>query len=442
MATTYLTDTQGTPTNNIKWTWSSWIKRGALSGTVENIFTTYVDASNLFYIRFEANDSIYIRNIASVGTGGKLTTNAKYRDPAAWYHIVFVYDSANASAGDRMRLYVNGVEETSFSLDTNPSSSQVCTMNADTRVVELGRRSDEATNFTGILAHTHFCDGQAYAASDFGETDATSGIWIPITGPSVTYGNNGFFLKYAAGALGTDSSGESNDFVVSGTMTTTKDTPENNFVNINPLRPNSLSQTYANGNTTFTRTGSAGQGNGTMGITKGKWYYECLIDDVRQYIGWTAGNDAGQTTSCDTAGCYFYGFYTTDVGNLSTYKNGVWASETGYTLMAASQVISIAFDADNGEMYYGTNGTWGNSSDPAARTNPALTSVPVTSIMVPGIGYGDSGASTIKFNFGNGYFGTTSSGTTEADDAGEGQFKYDVPAGFYALCTNNIATYG
>ena len=120
----------------------------------------------------------------------------------------------------------------------------------------------------------------------------------------------------------------------------------------------------------------------------------------------------------------------------------MWASETGYTLMAASQVISIAFDADNGEMYYGTNGTWGNSSDPAARTNPALTSVPATSIMVPGIGYGDSGASTIKFNFGNGYFGTTSSGTTEADDAGEGQFKYDVPAGFYALCTNNIATYG
>ena len=92
MATTYLTDTQGTPTNNIKWTWSSWIKRGAVnSGAVENIFTTYVDASNYFYIRFEDTDCIYIRNVASVGTGGKLTTNRKFRDPGAWYHIVFVF---------------------------------------------------------------------------------------------------------------------------------------------------------------------------------------------------------------------------------------------------------------------------------------------------------------------------------------------------------------
>ena len=278
-ATTYLTDTQGTPTDNLKWTWSTWLKRGELAteghSAVENIFTTYVDASNFFNIRFNDTDYIDIYNYVSGSSGGRLITNAAYRDVGAWYNIVFVYDSANGTPGDRMRLYINGVEETSFSLDTNPSSSQVCTMNADTRVVELGRRSDTSANFTGILAHTHFCDGQAYAASDFGETDSTSGIWIPKSAPSVTYGNNGFFLKYSSGALGTDSSGESNDFVVSGTMTTTKDNAMNNFATWNPISSFYTAGTYTNANTTWASTGGNYRPiNATVGLSTGLWYWE------------------------------------------------------------------------------------------------------------------------------------------------------------------------
>ena len=287
MATTYLTDPQGTPTNNLKWTWSSWIKRGELAteghSAVENIFTTYVDASNLFYIRFNDTDFIDIRNIASVGTGGRLITNAVFRDVGAWYHVVFVYDSANGSAGDRMRLYVNGVEETSFSLDTNPSSSQVCTMNADTRVVELGRRSDGSSNFTGVLAHTHFCDGQAYAASDFGETASTSGIWIAKTSPSVTYGNNGFFLKYQdTAAFGDDSSGNTNDFTLSGTMTQTKDTPDNNFCTLNPLW---YGGALSDGNTTLTTTATGHTAQGTVGMESGKFYWEIKVSDSSGTFG-------------------------------------------------------------------------------------------------------------------------------------------------------------
>ena len=462
MATTYLSYTQGTPTNNLKWTWSSWIKRGELAtaghSAVENIFTTYVDASNLFYVRFNDTDFIDIRNIASVGTGGRLITNAKYRDVAAWYHIVVVYDSANASAGDRVRLYVNGVEETSFSLDTNPSSSQVCTMNADTRVVELGRISDTSANFTGVLAHTHFCDGQAYAASDFGETDATSGIWIAKSGPSVTYGNNGFFLKYASGAHGTDSSGNSNDFVVSGTMTNTKDTPDNNFCTSTPIVGNADSATnltLSNGNLTTTVIGS-GQTNwgypSSMGVTKGKWYMEYemgstaadvklgIISDTGMSIGGTTPT-AGRTMRAPGLTTATYGLswaYSAANGQYYTNDSG---TAYGDSFTSAGDIIGCAFDADTGKVYFSKDGVWQNSGDPAAGSNPmvTITMEDGVSYFFLSAGYSDD---NWDVNYGNGYFGTTLITSPEADDAGEGAFKYDVPAGFYALCTNNIATYG
>ena len=451
MATTYLTDTQGTPTNNLKWTWSSWIKRGELAteghSAVENIFTTYVDASNLFYIRFEDTDEIYIRNIASVGTGGKLITNRVFRDPSAWYHVVVVYDSANASAGDRMRLYVNGVEETSFSLDTNPDSSQVCTMNADTRVVELGRRSDEVTNFTGILAHTHFCDGQAYAASDFGETDATSGIWIPITGPSVTYGNNGFFLKYAAGALGTDSSGESNDFVVSGTMTNTKDTPDNNFCTINPLDDYYQESTYSNGNTkVVTESGSAvyAFNTATMGVSTGKWYWEVKYTNSTAGGAFMYGVAAEMATSASTE----LGQTANQIGllNNDTTRTNDTATAFGDGDYTTGDIMMCALDMTNSRIFFGKNGVWmtpsaGSGGDPTDGTGnvalpTAVASTPM-GVYLPAFGPYVNASQTYEVNFGNGYFGTTLDGTN-ADDAGIGLFKYDVPAGYYALCTNNL----
>ena len=461
MATTYLTDTQGTPTNNIKWTWSSWIKRGALSGAVENIFTTYVDASNLFYIRFEDTDDIYIRNIASVGTGGKLITNAKYRDPAAWYHIVFVYDSANASAGDRMRLYVNGVEETSFSLDTNPSSSQVCTMNADTRVVELGRRSDEVTNFTGILAHTHFCDGQAYAASDFGETDATSGIWIAKTSPSVTYGDNGFFLKFASGALGTDSSGESNDFTVSGTMTNTKDTPDNNFCTWTPLLNRvTNASTFTNANTTVKNTNANwGSLGGSLLARSGKWYYEAIGGNTTgpgymhygfcstEYFaqGGGSGGVQGEPSGVVYKPCYTY--YGSN-GNIYYATNSAINQSSAYgATYANTDYIGVFLDLDNLKMYWSKNGAIQNSGTGMTidNTNSDFWT-PVTGTYVDATGH--------DTNFGNGVFGTTSlGGTTYSDANSEGIFKYSPNDGgassfdgsaknFYALCTNNIKLYG
>jgi len=443
MASTQINYTQGTPTNAIKYTLSMWVKRSnTFAGDSNYLASVWVDGNNHWCMRFN-DDQLDIYDYISSSTTTQLKTSRKFRDPTAWYHIVYVYDSANSTAGDRQKIYVNGVEETSFATDTNPGSSAASVLNVSGRVLTLGARNS-ASYFDGSMSWVQFVDGAALAPTEFGEVDSTSGIWKIKTTPYATPGNNGFCLKMEDRSnLDLDSSSNAFTFTTTGTGTATYDNPSNNFCTMNPLRPNSISQTYSNGNNTFIRTGTGGQMNGTLGITKGKWYYECLIDDYWQYIGWTVPSlNTSQTAACSDSGSGFYGVYA-NATNMSSYANGVNSALTGYTVMAAAQYISIAFDADNGELYYGTNGVWGNSSNPVTRTNPFLTSVPVTDFVVPAIGQGTgSRSSTIKMNFGNGYFGTTSSGTTEADDAGIGQFKYDVPAGFHTLCTKNIKAYG
>ena len=450
MATTYLTDTQGTPTDNLKWTWSTWLKRGELArgGTVgiEYIFTTYVDASNYFNIGFSSSDQLDIYNYVSGSDSGRLVTTRVFSDIGAWYNVVVVYDSANGAAGDRMKLYINGVEETVFSTDTNPSSSQACIMNADTRVVELGRRSDASTNFSGILVHTHFADGQAYAPTVFGEVDSTSGIWIPKIGPSVTYGNNGFFLKYGSGALGTDSSGKSNDFVVSGTMTTTKDNPENNFSVMNLLDNWRAGSVFTNGNNTVTtHSGNSTFNTATVPVQAGKWYVEMkcgtpFVTYTHLGIGdkvSTSTSDAPGDSSEEYTYLAYNGNQVSD-GSASAYGDS-------YT---TGDIIGVYIDLDNLKLYFGKNGTVQNSG--TGITIAALTDARNGWYSII-FGDEDGGGSTTgQFNFGNGYFGTTAVTSGVADAGGEGTFEYDPSAGtfdsaskdFRAICTNNIATYG
>jgi hypothetical protein len=410
---------------------SLWFKIGSGLGTDRVLICSYYDADYHSAIKLNTDDCLNVFDWRS-GMVSNYTTTRKLRDVSAWYHVVFEWDTTQVSAGDRNKLYINGVQETLFTSSTDYSSDYIPSWNRDYTLSIGARNSDQYWN--GEMSHLYFIQGYAYAASTFGSTDATSGIWKINTGASVNYtgtGTNSSFLKMEDRTnLDLDSGSNANTFTTGGTGTATYDNPSNNFCTMNPLRPNSISQTYSNGNNTFIRTGTGGQMNGTLGITKGKWYYECLIDDYWQYIGWTVPSlNTSQTAACSDSGSGFYGVYA-NATNMSSYANGVNSALTGYTVMAAAQYISIAFDADNGELYYGTNGVWGNSSNPVTRTNPFLTSVPVTDFVVPAIGQGTgSRSSTIKMNFGNGYFGTTSSGTTEADDAGIGQFKYDDTAG-------------
>jgi len=446
MATTYLSDTQATPTNNKKWTWSSWCK---FSGTGEQyIMSAYTDANNNTSIRFlDATNRLDFQNYVSSSDAGRLKTTRYLRDPTAWYHIVCVFDSDNVTSGDRQQIWINGVRETVFDTETYPGSGAASILNASGIVAEVGRRSDSANMLNGELAHTHFCDGQAYSASDFGETDATSGIWIPKSGPSVTYGNNGFFLKYSSGASGTDSSGNSNDFTVSGTMTNLKDSPDNNFCTLNPLDVNAFSGNqfvYSECNNTVVPTGNNWKSTvSTMGNMTGKYYFETKIigSDTNWWVGIMDPSEVQYYSGSKKITEYPRGYGITAGGDKGNNGSEVaW----GTTSIAQNDIICIAVDITNSKIYARKNDdAWLVSGDPtsgATGTGSAFTLaqnggnninyVPAVSAY--------SVNSKLSCNFGAGYFGTTAVASAGTNASEVGTFEFDVPTGYTAFSTKGL----
>ena len=447
MASTILSRTQGTPTNADKWTFSVWVKSSNPDTLNEGkIMGTYVDANNYVSLGFNSEKKMSFYAHGGGAEVGQLKTNRRIRDPGAWYHFVYVWDTA-ASATDRMRIYVNGEEQTSFATDTNPALNLDSLINTSGNVINIGTNNPSAASsqfFQGVMAHIHFCDGQAYAASDFGETDATSGIWVAKSGPSVTYGNNGFFLKMASGALGTDSSGNGNTMAVTGTMTTTKDTPDNNFATWNPLNNYYPAVTFSNANTTLvTASAVYAPSLSTLGMSSGKWYAEF------QPTGRVAdkNNIIGVSSTEATAAAHELGHFANDWGyeakpgtGTADLRNNNSSSTYGNTY-DDDDIIGVALDVDNLKLYFSKNGVWQNSGDPTSGATGtgavSITTGPLGNWFF-GCTYWTSGGCTFNANFGNGYFGTTAISSGNADDAGEGDFEYDVPAGYYALCTNNL----
>jgi hypothetical protein len=448
MANTYLSRTSSTPTNALKWTFSAWVK---ISGIANDTFLLdfNTDTNNRSQIGF-SNDSseprLMVYEKVSGSTSQLITTSRLFRDPSAWYHIVVSCDRTLATSSDRTKIYVNGVQETSFTSATYPTQNVTGIINTAVSTL-IGKYSQSTLYFDGCLAHYHFIDGTAYEASDFGETDATTGIWKPKLSPSVTYGTNGFFLKFNEGALGTDSSPNGNNFTVNGSLTPTKDTPENVFTTWNPLENYYQSATLSNGNTTI-QTGNSqySPSSSTLGVSSGKWYWEVEYDALSggsdvAYVGVLSQFATNSTTSLGT-NANDYGYYVN--GNYYNNNTGT-AYGTTYTI---GDIIGVALDLDNNKLYFSKNGTWQNSGDPESGatgtgaisiTNPTSTT---NGAYFPSICDGSSSANaTFKTNFGNGYFGTTP--VASAGSNGNGAiFEFDCPSGYYALNTKNINTYG
>ena len=437
MASTYLTRTATSGNRQIA-TFSGWIKKGSNGVDTNRVFLEYSTSTNYFEIRWRSVDNLRIYEELSGGTGFELITNRLFRDNSAWYHIVVEIDTTQATASDRIKLYINGVQETSFSTETYPSQNYNVQMNVNSKVVSIGAYQYAGSNyFDGSMAHVHWIDGTAYDADTFGETDATTGIWKPKTAPSVTYGTNGFFLKFEnSGAFGTDSSGNSNNFTVNGTMTQTIDTPSNVFATFNPLfRKGTDTPAFSNGNTKATFDSGGNEfALTTLGATTGKYYTEIKW-------GTAHGNAATATGILDMA---YSG--TADPNNSVTNAFGYFGSGNknvsgtssaygdGYT---SGDIISIAMDLDNSKLYFAKNGTWQNSGDPTS----GATGTGAISI-ISGVTYGffasDYSTTDAMINNGNGYFGTTAVSSAENPDDGIGIFEYAVPTGYKALCTKSI----
>jgi hypothetical protein len=357
MASTYLTRTPSSSSNLKTWTFSAWFKKGSGGYLFGAGDMSDGDPS----VAIEVGTTIEFRVYAG-GHISRLVPTQVTRDNSAWYHYVVAVDTTQGTASNRVKVYINGTQVTSFSTEEYMSQNYDTVVNSSSYAQRVGDRG--GGNFDGSMAHVHLIDGTAYDASTFGETDATTGIWKPITAPSVTYGTNGFFLKFQNSAnMDLDSSPNNLTFSTSGTLTQTVDTPSNVFTTWNPLENYYQSATLSNGNTTI-QTGSSqySPSSSTLGVSSGKWYWEVEYDALSggsdvAYVGVLSQFATNSTTSLGT-NANDYGYYVN--GNYYNNNTGT-AYGTTYT---TGDIIGVALDLDNNKLYFSKNGTWQNSGDP------------------------------------------------------------------------------
>jgi len=435
----YLNRTPASAGNRKTWTWAGWVKRWKL-GIEEFLFICRADgAGDFFRATFTSSDVFMIWDRDSSDTTQlMLITSQVFRDPSAWFHLVFSVDTTQGSASNRARLFINGVQVTAFSTATYPSLNYDLGFNRNV----LHRIGWEGTGspyyFDGYLADIHFIDGQALDPTDFGEFD-DNGIWQPIeyTG---SYGTNGFHLDFSDNssnaALGYDAAG-SNDWTVNNLSVTAGagndslvDVPTNgsevdtgsggqvrgNYCTWNPLS-NFNSSTLSNGNLDVVTAGSAGGGAvfGTIAIpSSGKWYWEIVVTSTTlpsidiAFAGITkpiSGSYQNRSTSA-YAEIYFLG------GGIGGTVFSSTGTKTNGSSINVGDVCGIAVDRDNGAIYFYKNGV----------ANGSVTGFTFAEGMFPYVedNSGGSGQSSITANF------------------GQRPFAYTAPSGFKALCTANL----
>ena len=437
-----------------KGTWSFWMKRTGLGGS--RILNTNENSNNEFLLSFKTDDTMQIYQIAGGSNQYQYRTNRKFRDVNSWYHIVLAIDTTLGTAGDRVKLYVNGVQETSFQTTTNnmPQNHSFHGLYGGIKQ-NIGRDVDHGSEFfDGVLSYFAFIDGTQELPTIFGSTDATTGEWkikTTIT-PSSAWGTNGYLILKDGNSL-TDQSTNSNNFSsVAGTLTKTEDCPSNVFCTWNPLAKGDLNNnaTLSNGNTYYSSDQSGYNIRaGTIGASKGKFYWEGKFVSHNPQtspgmpLGIIADNVPIGTNIAGGQAPYYYS-YTYDGSNGSVVYNSTGTNYGTTILDTIGQIGMVALDLDNNKVYFGVNGTWTNSGDPANGTNgysiidPADTPL---GFYLPAT----SDRSSIReyvyaWNFGNGYFGTTAVSSAGTNASGIGIFEYDVPNGFTALSTKGLNT--
>jgi len=429
-----------------RWTFSCWVKRSVISSGSQTLFSAIDPSNNLTELRFNSDDKIDYYSHDGSSYTGRLNTNRVFRDVAAWYHIVAVWDSANGTAGNRMRLYINGVEETSFATDTNPSSGQDSYVGANLPHY-VGDKGDAGQYFKGYMAEVYYCNGQAYAASDFGEFDEDSPtIWKPKDASGLTFGTGGFYLDFEDSAnLGNDANGGT-DLTESGLAATdsSTDTPTNNFATMNPLYKAPDANTFSEGNCqVVTHSDNYFGSASTIGVASGKWYFEVEFDS-----GASIGM-AGITSDpqADAQGDKHLGKLIDSYGIYGSSGNFLGPSDGSASYGSAisdGEIVGVYMDLDNNKIYFSVDGSLVSAT---GKTIVAPASTANTGLYFFGVGDGSSGSVTMKCNFGGCSAFTVSSGNT--DDNGYGNFEYSPnitgdgsAKKFYALCTKNLAEYG
>jgi len=438
MASTYLSRSVTTTGNQRTWTFSAWVKRSKLGTTQFLISAKNVGETTL---HFRSQDDLQLELYD--GNNYYIRTNRLFRDTNAWYHIVAIWDSIRPTASDRMRLYVNGVQETSFSVAVYPPQNYDSYMNQSGETNYIGNYGGSSSPFDGSMSHIHLIDGNDYNASYFGEYDA-NGVWKIITEPSVTYGTNGFFILKDGNSV-TDQSGNGNNFTVaSGTLTNTEDCPSNVFATLNRLDVSAGTPAgLINGNNTYNKTATGNGTNGarlaTIAPSSGKWYWEFKpADSVSVILGFARTNHLNATAGLN-------GWIGEDVGTFGIRPNGnkiIAGSESSASYsFTTNDILGFAMDLDNNKFYVHKNGTYYNSGDPTSGSTGTGSIGNITAgnnyaPLVQNNSYNET--NVVHCNFGNGYFETTAVSSAGTNASGIGIFEYDVPTGYTALSTKGL----
>ena len=437
--------------NRKTWTYSCWFKRTELGFT--NVLIHFGVNHQATRMMLNDDDTLYVDICDTSTTLYRSITSRKFRDTSAWYHAVLRVDTTQGTEANRMKLYINGVEETSWAQHQIPTQNFETLANTTAggyddmgigTYVWAGSNYDAL--FSGYIAQVAHVDGQSYAPTEFGEFDANSGIWKPKDVSGLTYGtsNNSFFLDFEnASNLGANAKGNDADWSLTNLAAADQatDTPTNNFTTWNTLRRYlDATISFREGATQIiTTSGNAWRSvHSTMAVNKGKWYWEgelytnegiqqfgnqpVLFSQINVHQNWYLGS-----RSDGQAGAAYYGSGD-DVYYAGTYANSS-ASTTG-------DIISVALDCDNNKIHFAVNGTYTNSSNPVNNTNGfAMTDEDQYFAMAT-----YTGGVVYKANFGG--YTTISISSAASDGNGYGTFEYAPPSGYYALCTKNLAEYG
>jgi len=443
----------GTSTDSNKCTMSFWCKKATNGANLTLLTANIGGSSNRDRLYFDADDKLqfFLDNAGD----GNLLTNRVFRDNSAWYHIFIAIDTTQGTAANRVKIYINGTQETSFGTESYPAEDYALTGFGHSVEHTIGADdSDGGSNeyYNGYMAEVAFVNGVAHAVTDFGEFNEDSPqIWQPkdITS-GITWGTNGFYLDFEdSDNLGDDESGNTHDFAETNIAATDQglDSPTNNFCTLNPLTNHSNGITLSEGNLKCTTSDSPWQGqSATFGVSAGKWYYEVLATEtsVDQYIVAGIQSDYLASSQAGTFGFlynYSYGMKFYDGDKVYNESDGGTSADHG-NAVTDGQIVGVAFDLDNQKMYFSINGTWQNSGDPTsgATGTGSITNLQSGQTYIPNITLGNSGGDPIaSVNFGSPSF-AISSGNSDAD--GYGNFEYSVPSGYYSLCTKNLGAYG
>ena len=451
MANTYLqrtasgTDTTYTQKRN---TISMWLKRSSLSDAC--FIEGQGNDANATQAYFDSNTNLTINHVSSnASLNFQIVTNKKFRD-SAWYHFVITIDTTLGTAADRVKIYVNGVRETSFASASYPGQNETTQLLANGNLNIIGRRKSGGVGlyFDGSMSHVHVTDGTVYQASTFGSTDSTTGEWKINTSPSFTPGNLGFTILKDGNTI-TDQSANSNNFSLGGgTLTNTKDCPSNVFNVFSDTTSKKAYTSEAGLKVSETATSwNLGVG-GTIGASSGKYYWEFYKTansdnfiagiipsaEFHRLAESTAAAvyNAANGIQIGASSSYYYKIGTGDSTQISGFGHGSGSKSSG--------LFQFALDLTNKKMWIGKDGTWYNSGNPATGANPLWTGSAVfpDDIYVPyWQGYGTVSG---RFNFGGGSFGSDAVASAGTNASGNGVFELDVPSGYSALSTKGLNT--